>query len=266
MYQSLYFRKGLTMTPTTTTKRLLILIPAYNEEKSITQVICGVRQITPQADIVVIDDGSNDNTARMAEAAGVFTINHPFNLCIGGAFQTGLKFAQQQGYDLVVRVDGDGQHNPISIPLILDTLCRQKADIVICSRFLGAEANAYIPPLRHLGIRFFAWMVSHITGQVATDTTSGFIGMNRRAIDTLVTYMPQDYPEVESRIILHKCKLIAVEVPTPMQARVHGQSSINTWRSFYYAVKVSIALLMTACKDFPTRPKEMKVYTNGTIH
>lgn len=245
------------MTLITVTERLLILIPAYNEEKNISQVICGVQQVVPQADIVVVDDGSKDDTAQVAEAAGALTIKHPFNLCIGGAVQTGLKFAQQRGYDLVIRIDGDGQHDPNHIPLILSALCRQEADVVICSRFLNKVENSYIPLSRLIGIRFFAMLVSWLTGQTATDTTSGFMGMNRQAVDTLVTYMPQDYPEVESRLILHKCQLSTLEIPVCMQARIHGQSSINSRRSLYYAVKVSIALALTIMKDFSSKSKEV---------
>ena len=248
------------------TGRLLFLVPAYNEERNITQVIQGVRQILPQADIVVIDDGSGDNTAQYAENAGAFILRHPFNLCIGGTFQTGLKFAQQQNYDLVIRLDGDGQHDPSYIPKVLTALQEQQADVIICSRFLKKTDTSYIPFMRLTGIRFFAKMVTLITGHLATDTTSGFIGLNRKAIDTLATYMPQDYPEVEGRIILHKCHLTTLEIPAEMRDRVHGQSSINNWHSFYYAIKVSIALLLTACKDFSTGTiKEVShVYPNGS--
>ena len=249
----------------TQTERLLFLVPAYNEEKNIAQVIRGVRQIIPQADIVVIDDGSRDHTAQCAEEAGAFTLRHPFNLCIGGTFQTGLKFAQQQNYDLVIRLDGDGQHDPHYIPQILIALRQQKADVIICSRFLEKTDTSYIPFMRLAGIRFFAKMVSQVTGQLATDTTSGFIGLNRQAVDTLAAYMPQDYPEVEGRIILHKCHLTTLEIPAQMRDRVHGQSSINNWRSLYYAIKVSLALFLTACKDFPIRTKEVvHVYSNGS--
>lgn len=252
------------MQKTIQTECVLILVPAYNEEKNITYVIRGVRQIIPQAAIVVIDDGSHDDTAQCAENAGAFILRHPFNLCIGGTFQTGLKFAQQQNYDLVIRIDGDGQHDPSYILQVLTALQEQQADVVICSRFLEKTDTSYIPLLRLAGIRFFAFMVSLITRQRATDTTSGFIGMNRKAIDTLAAYMPQDYPEVESRIILHKCHLTTLEIPAHMRDRAFGQSSINNWRSFYYAVKVSIALVFTACKDFSTNTKEViHAYANG---
>ena len=232
-------------------ERLLILIPAYNEAGAIQQVISDVQKAVPQADVLVIDDGSSDNTAQLAEAAGAFTLKHPFNLCIGGTVQTGLKFAQQENYDLVIRIDGDGQHHAADIPKILAALQAQKADVVVCSRFLDNKPNMHIPFARLMGIRFFAHTVTLLTRHPATDTTSGFFGMNRQAIDTLATYMPQDYPEVESRIILHKSGLTTLELPACMRERAHGQSSINAWRSLYYAIKVSIAMVIAIFKDIP---------------
>ena len=235
----------------TTIEQLLILIPAYNEQEMIRRVVMGVRETIPQADILVVDDGSGDRTAQEAETAGAFVLRHPFNLGIGGTVQTGLKFAQQRGYEVVIRMDGDGQHNPADIPAVYAALQARQADVVIGSRFLNGKTTMPIPLLRRLGIYTFALVVSLLTGQRATDTTSGFFGLNRRAITLLATYMPQDYPEVESRIILHKAGLTTLEFPTPMRIRLYGVSSINAWRSIYYAFKVSLAALITALKDIP---------------
>lgn len=233
---------------------ILIIIPAYNEEGAIQQVIEGVQTAVPYADIVVIDDGSGDRTVAVAKAAGASVLRHPFNLCIGGTFQTGLKFAHQHNYDFIVRIDGDGQHDPVDIEPTLETLRINEADVVVCSRFLGSKSTMKIPWLRLLGIRHFAWMVTCLTGNRATDTTSGFIGMNRRAIELLARYMPQDYPEVESRITLNKAGLKIIERPTAMHNRSAGISSINSWRSFYYAIKVTTAVLMSAIKDVTVAP------------
>jgi glycosyltransferase involved in cell wall biosynthesis len=234
-----------------------VLIPAFNEQSAIRQVVSGVRNAVPSADILVVDDGSVDNTARVAESAGASVVRHPFNLGIGGAVQTGLKFAQQEDYDIVIRLDGDGQHSPSEIPSLLSAMQDRQVDVVVGSRFLGTTVDMPIPLLRRLGICVFAWTVSLLTGRRATDTTSGFLVMNRRAIDALATYIPQDYPEVEGRIVLHKAGLITLELPACMRARYSGVSSINSWRSIYYALKVTVAVLIGALKDIPALPKEM---------
>jgi glycosyltransferase involved in cell wall biosynthesis len=241
----------------TESERLLVLIPAYNEEAVIHEVVSSVRQAVPHADVLVVDDGSIDSTAQEAEVAGALVVRHPFNLGIGGAVQTGLKFAKQEDYDIVVRLDGDGQHNPSDIPSLHSILQSGHIDVVIGSRFLCTTERMHIPPLRRLGIYVFALVVSCLTGSRATDTTSGFLAMNRRAVEALAAYMPQDYPEVESRIVLHKAGLTTLELPAQMRARISGVSSINSWRSIYYALKVSVAVLVSALKDFPALPEEM---------
>lgn len=230
-------------------ERVLAIIPAYNEEKTIRWVVSRVHKTVPEADVLVIDDGSTDDTYREARLAGAFVVRHPFNLGIGGAVQTGLKFAQQGGYDFVLRLDGDGQHDPHDILPLLASLRSRQADVVIGSRFLDGGGNASLPILRHLGIRLFALEVRLLTGTQATDTTSGYMAINRRAVEILVSHIPQDYPEVESRIILHKAGLTTQEVPTRMHARRAGVSSIDSWRSLYYAFKVTLAVLIAAIKD-----------------
>lgn len=231
--------------------RLLVLIPAYNEAGAIDHVVRGVRLVVPQADVLVIDDASTDDTYALAEAAGALVVRHPFNLGIGGTFQTGLKFALQGKYRCVVRLDGDGQHDPADIPAMLAVLEQDEADIVVCSRFLGAKLTMHIPLARRIGIRIFAGTVSVLTGRRATDTTSGFQALNRKAINTLAAFMPQDYPEVEGRVITYKAGLRTRELPTQMRVRTAGVSSINNWRSLYYAFKVSIAACICALKDIP---------------
>lgn len=244
--------------------KLLIIIPAYNEQAAIRQVVSGVRAALPQADVLVINDGSVDHTAREAEAAGALVVEHPFNLGIGGAVQTGLKFARTQEYDYVIRLDGDGQHNADEIQQFLDILRSRQTDMVIGSRFLDAGVDWHIPWARRIGIRFFGWAVSLLIGGRATDTTSGFCGMNRQAVDVLATYLPQDYPDVESRVIVHKAGLRQMEMPVRMRARVAGVSSINSWRSIYYAFKVSVAMVTSALKEIaPARVYVQSVHING---
>lgn len=244
------------MTSSPRPERILILIPAFNEAATIRHVVRSVRAIVPHADVLVIDDGSTDATTDEANAAGALVVRHTFNLGIGGAVQTGLKFARRDGYDFILRLDGDGQHNPADIPPVLTALRESRADAVFGSRFLEDDRAMGIPVSRRLGIRFFALAVSVLTRRRATDTTSGFCGFNRRAIQTLARYMPQDYPEVESRVILHKAGLTTLELPVDMQVRRSGVSSIDNWRSIYYALKVSVAVLITALKDVTVPAQE----------
>jgi glycosyltransferase involved in cell wall biosynthesis len=246
-------------------ERVMALIPAYNEEESIAIVINGVRRVMPQADIVVIDDCSTDETSAVAKAAGAFVVRIPYNLGIGGAVQTGLKFAREHKYDWVIRLDGDGQHDPDEIPMLYAAVKKGEADAVFGSRFIGKESTMEIPPSRRLGIKTFAFLVTLLTGEKATDTTSGFMGANKYAVSVLADYLPQDYPEVEGRIILHKAGLTTLELPAHMRSRIAGISSINSWRSVYYAVKVSIAALIGAMKDVPVVQKELD-YDSHTTH
>ena len=238
-------------------ERIMALIPAYNEEETISRVVNGIRQMLPQADIVVIDDCSTDRTSEVARAAGAIVVRIPHNLGIGGAVQTGLKFAREHNYDLVIRLDGDGQHDPQDIPALFAAVKTGKADAAFGSRFMGKDSTMTIPISRRLGIKTFAFLVTVLTRQQATDTTSGYMCLNKYAIDILADYLPQDYPEVEGRVILHKAGLTTLELPAHMRSRMAGISSINGWRSIYYAVKVSIAALIGAMKDIPVVQKEL---------
>jgi glycosyltransferase involved in cell wall biosynthesis len=238
-------------------ERIMALVPAYNEEGAIAQVIAGIRRALPQADIVVIDDCSRDATTAVATAAGANVLRLPCNLGIGGAMQTGLKFARAHGYDYVVRLDGDGQHDPQEAPQLFAVVRSGTADAAFGSRFIGKDSAMSIPLSRRLGIKTFAALVTFVTRQKATDTTSGFMCLNRYAIDILADYLPQDYPEVEGRIILHKAGLTSKEIPALMRSRQAGISSINSWSSVYYALKVTVAGLIGAMKDIPVIQKEL---------
>jgi hypothetical protein len=236
-------------------ERLLVIAPAYNESAAIGRVVRAVHAVVPQAAILVIDDGSHDDTTRCARNAGALVVRHPFNLGIGATVQTGLKYACAGGYDLVVRVDGDGQHRHEDIPALYAALRDANADVAFGSRFLPdgpwrapAPGGMAIPPLRRAGIVCFACLVTTLTGQRATDPTSGFACYTRRAASVLAQWLPQDYPEVEGRIILHRAGLRVVETPTQMRPRQAGESSITSARSLYYAFKVSVAVLLAAVK------------------
>ena len=228
---------------------VLVFILAYNEQNAIRSVVEDVRAAVPEADILVVDDGSQDHTSAVARDAGARVVRHPFNLGIGGAMQTGLKFAEAEGYAYAIRMDGDGQHDAAEIRDFLAALRVEGADLVVGSRFLNSSFDWEIPKMRRLGIRLYSAAVSAVTGYQSTDTTSGFCGFNRSAINVLAEYLPQDYPDVESRVIVHKAGLRQLELPVHMRARVAGVSSINLGRSIYYAFKVSVAVITSAIKD-----------------
>jgi glycosyltransferase involved in cell wall biosynthesis len=226
-------------------RRRLAIVPARNEEGAVGLVVDELRTFDPELDVLVIDDGSEDATAASAAAAGAIVVRLPFNLGIGGAVQTGFKYALEQGYDTVIRLDGDGQHDPQEIPQLLAPLARGEADVVVGSRFANGNDGDYRPPFaRRAGIRWFAQLVSLLTRQKLTDTTSGFQAVNARAIRLFAADYPHDYPEVEAAVMVVRHKLQIMEVPVKMRDRETGESSITAFRSFYYAIKVTLALLV----------------------
>ena len=225
-------------------RRRLAIVPARNEEAAVAGVVEELRAFDPTLDVVVIDDGSSDATAQRAAAAGAAVVSLPFNLGIGGAVQTGFKYALAHGYDTVVRLDGDGQHDPQQLPNLLAPLERGDADVVIGSRFAGGNGEYRAPFARRAGIRWFARLVSLLTGQKLTDTTSGFQCVNARAIRLFAADYPHDYPEVEAAVMVVRHRLRIVEVPATMRGRETGRSSITALRSLYYAIKVTLALFV----------------------
>jgi glycosyltransferase involved in cell wall biosynthesis len=233
---------------------VIAIVPAYNEAGAIGAVVDGIRALDPAYDVVVIDDASTDDTGAVASARGAQVLRLPVNLGIGGAVQTGFRAALEGGYDLAVRLDGDGQHDPVELPALLAPLKDGEADIVIGSRFVGGSGD-YRPPLgRRVGIRWFARLVSAVTRTRVTDTTSGFQALNRRAITLFAEDYPADYPEVEATVLVLRHRLRLVEVPVRMREREHGSSSITFVRSIYYMLKVTLALLVSlARKPTPTQ-------------
>jgi glycosyltransferase involved in cell wall biosynthesis len=224
--------------------RIVAVVPAFDEEGAIGSVVDEIRAFDAAIDVVVVDDGSSDRTAANAAAAGAAVVRLPFNLGIGAAVQTGFRYALEGGYDVAVRLDGDGQHDPAELPKLLEPLTRDEADVVTGSRFRDDDGD-YRPPLaRRVGISWFARLVSLLSGQRVTDTTSGFQALNGRGIALFANDYPSDYPEVEATVLVLKHRLRLVEVPVRMREREHGSSSITFLRSLYYAIKVTLALLI----------------------
>ena len=224
--------------------RRVAIVPALNEEHTVQLVIDELRAFDPGLDIVVVDDGSVDRTAEVAEARGAHVLRLPFNLGIGGAVQTGFKFAFEHGYDIAVRVDGDGQHDPAQLARILEPVLRGDADIAVGSRFAAAAGGYRSSRSRRVGIRILATVVSRIVGQRVTDTTSGFQALNRKGIALFARDYPHDYPEVEATVMVFRHRLRLQEVPVSMRERGGGTSSITALRSIYYMVKVLLAIFV----------------------
>lgn len=228
---------------------VLIIVPAYNEEKSVVRVMEDLAGLQPEVDILVVNDGSADQTSRVARAAGgAQVVDLPKNLGIGGAVQTGFKYAARQGYSVAIQFDGDGQHLASEVPKLLQSLREQQANMVIGSRFLDEESGYRSTFVRRIGIRLFQTVNTLLIGQRVTDNTSGFRAYDRRAIEFLARYYPVDYPEPEAVILLGKNGFRMTEVPARMQERQGGGSSIAGFTGGYYMVKVLLAILMTAMR------------------
>lgn len=228
--------------------KILVIIPAHNEEISISGVISNVKKGAPFADIVVVNDGSVDATADIAKTMGVMVIDLPYNLGIGAAMQAGYMFADEMGYDIAIQVDGDGQHDPFEIASLIDVLLQGEADVVIGSRYI--EDRGYRTPFaRRAGIFILANIISLIIRLKVTDTTSGFRAINRRAIHFCAGEYPQDYPEPESLVLFHRLGFAIKEVPVSMNPRYGGKSSITAFMSFYYMLKVLLAILVGLLRE-----------------
>jgi hypothetical protein len=224
--------------------RRVAIVPARNEEGSVGGVIDEILAFDPGFAVVVIDDGSVDRTAAVARAHGASVVRLPFNLGIGGAMQTGFRYAFENGFDLAVQIDGDGQHDPKELPAILGPVLAGEADVVVGSRFAAPGGGYRSSFSRRLGIRIFAWTISALVHQRVTDTTSGFRAINRHAIALFAADYPHDYPEVEATVMAIRHRLRLREVPVTMRARTAGRSSITAVRSLYYMVKVLLAIFV----------------------
>ena len=222
-------------------KRIAI-VPAFNEEQAIGGVIDEIRAADPGLKILVVDDGSTDATSAIAGARSAEVLRLPFNLGIGGAVQTGYLYAMEHDFEIAVQIDGDGQHDPAQLDVLLAPILAGTADLVVGSRFAAGRHPAAFS--RRAGMRVLAALVSLLARKRFTDTTSGFRALNRRSIALFAADYPHDYPEVEAVLMAARNHLRLVEVPVKMRRREAGRSSITAARSIYYMAKVTIALLM----------------------
>jgi glycosyltransferase involved in cell wall biosynthesis len=227
--------------------RLLILVPAYNEEGAIADVVRSVNREVPGVPVFVIDDSSWDATVATATAAGACVVSLPHHLGLGGCVQTGYRLAFELGYDYVIRVDGDGQHDARDIPRILEALKSSGCEMVIGSRFVEKSGQS-TSPFRSLGIRLFRAVLRPILGQPVHDPTSGFVGVNRRALAVFSKSFPLDYPEIEALVVLQRKSFRFMEVPCRMLPRTTGRSSITALKSVYYITHVLLGVLVNVLK------------------
>ncbi len=234
--------------------KTLVMMPAYNEAETVGAVVAEVRAAMPETTVLVVNDGSTDATAARAAEAGAVVLDLPINLGIGGAEQVGYRYAAQGGYDAVVRLDADGQHPADEISTLIDRLGEGDVDVVVGSRFLEVVEGSFRPTrLRRLGIAFYARLIGAITRRRVTDPTSGFRAANRRAILRFAERYPEDYPEPESLMYAHRLGLRVVEVPVTMAVRRASVSSINAHVGAYYAIKVTIAILIDLLRGITRR-------------
>lgn len=221
----------------------LVIIPAYNEEQSIQHTVDSIMKYAPEFDYVVINDCSTDSTRKICEDNGYNIVNLPVNLGIGGAVQTGYKYAEANDYEYAIQVDGDGQHDPRFLKMMLEYIQQEKADMVIGSRFIDKE-GFQSSGARRVGIKYFTWLIQILTGTKVTDPTSGLRLINKAIIHMFALDYPKDYPEPESVVAVLKKKKMVKEVPVIMCERAGGVSSISPQKSIYYMIKVTIAILM----------------------
>lgn len=237
-------------------RKILAIVPAYNEEGNIKDVINDIREAIPSCSIMVVNDYSTDATSAAAKETGcTMVIDLPCNLGIGGAVQTGFMYAHEKGYDLAVQIDGDGQHIPSELSKLIEKMNETGCDVVIGSRFLNDSSsntssesdesdNFKSTRTRRAGIKLFAVLLKWLTGVQVTDATSGFRLYNRQSIKLLARHYPDDYPEPEAIVLLSRNGFKITEAPVFMKERQSGKSSITPFKSVYYMAKVVLSIFI----------------------
>lgn len=232
---------------TSTAKRLLVLIPAFNEEGAVGGVVAEVRSAVPGTPILVVDDCSGDATRSRAETAGAQVLALPHHLGLGGCVQAGYRLAYELGYDYVIRVDGDGQHDPRDIPTVLAALEKGDCEMVIGSRFVD-DNGEHTNMLRAAGIMFFRAVLRPILGRPVRDPTSGYVGVNRTALELFSATFPLEYPEIEALVVLQRKRFRFVEVSCRFRPRRTGRSTITVVKSLYYMIYVLLGVFVNVLK------------------
>ena len=231
----------------TSASNLLILVPAFNEEGAIARVVAEVHDAMPGVPVLVVDDCSADATVYNAKQAGARVLALPHHLGLGGCVQAGYRLAFELGYEYVIRVDGDGQHDPRDIPNMLEALQREKCEMVIGSRFINGRGPNF-GPLRAIGIFFFRTVLRPVLGKSVRDPTSGFVGVNRTALALFSRSFPLEYPEIEALVVLQRRRFRFVEVPCQMRRRMAGRSTITAVKSLYYIAHVLLGVFVNVLK------------------
>jgi hypothetical protein len=223
----------------------LIIIPAYNEGPRVAVLVSKVRSYSPGLDIVVVDDGSSDNTASEARSAGAAVLQLPFNLGYGGALQTGFRYALETGYRYAVQMDADGQHDPAYLEDLLRPVREGKADVALGSRFMGlGDYKATVA--RSMGMKLFGGIASAIIGRPVTDPTTGYQALDREAIRFYASeFYPVDFPDADVLIMLHKAGMKTIEVPVVMHTREDGVSMHSGFKPVYYVFKMLLSIFVT---------------------
>ena len=231
-------------------KKILVIVPAFNESENIREVISKLHSENAGWDILVINDASEDKTSEIARATGqAEVIDLPFNLGIGGCVQTGFRYARRNGYDFALQFDGDGQHSADEIHKLLELVRSGEADVAIGSRFRQKHDGFKSSSSRRLGIRIFEWFSFILIRQRITDHTSGFRAYNRKALNFLADHFPSDYPEPEVVILLGRNGFTIRETFTQMHERKGGVSSIPITKGPYYMIKVMLSMFMSAIRS-----------------
>jgi len=234
---------------------LLILIPAFNEDGAVADVIREVHQVVPEAPVLVVDDASSDSTYEKARSAGADVLQLPYHLGLGGCVQAGYKLAYGLGYYYVIRVDGDGQHDPKYIPALLQVLRETGCHMVIGSRFYEGNGE-HTSAVRAVGIWVFRTVLRPILGKPVRDPTSGFVGVNREALEVFTRSFPLEYPEIEALVVLQRKHFRFEEVPCRMRKRKAGRSTITAVKSLYYIIHVLLGVFVNILKFEGRRRKK----------
>jgi glycosyltransferase involved in cell wall biosynthesis len=235
-----------------TAHRVLVVVPCHDEEESLGHTLAEIRRLAPGVDTLVVDDGSADRTTEVAHAAGAPVVRHPVNLGVGGALQTGFRYALMHGYDVVVQLDADGQHDPADLEAVLEPVLAGRADVSIGSRYL--RPTGYRAPLsRRMGMLLFSAITGAAAGQPIADTTSGYRAYSRDVMDVCQHDLPQDFPDAPLLIALARRGFRLCEVPVTMHERRAGKSFYTLGKSLYYPYKNLLASIMAMLQRSPTR-------------